>query len=109
MDYFTVLEKAKALVDGRRPEASAQKRAAFANSVVYLVTGGSGGFGGPSVREHAVSHLYVGGHYSFDEAVELLLKDDGPIFGPLTDVHRECWEDEPCFDDDPQDVLELES
>ena len=107
MEYDEVLEKARKIVEERKPEAPAQKKAAFANSVAYLVTGWSGGYGGPSVREHAVPRYYPG-RYSFEEAVELLLRDDGPIFGPLTEIHRYCWENEHCFDDDPDDVKELE-
>lgn len=107
MEYHEILEKAKRIVEERKPQASVQKKAAFANSVAYLVTGMAGGYGGPSVREHAVARYYPG-RYSFEEAVELLLKEDGPIFGPLTEVHRRCWEEEHCFDDDPRDVEELE-
>jgi len=106
-----VLERAMRLVKERRPDASIQKKAAFANSVQYLVTGWSGGFGGPSVREHAASYLYGGkaGRYTFGEAADLLLRDDGQIFVPITDLHRSCCEDEYCFDDDPSDVEQLTS
>jgi hypothetical protein len=106
-EYTEILERAMALVQERKPDASAQKHAAFANSVAYVVTGMSGGYGGPSVREHAVGHT-ITGRMSFDGAVELLIKDDGLIFGPLTDLHRLCWQDEHCFDDDPEDVAALE-
>ncbi len=105
---FYVQKQAMKLVNDKRPNASGYKRAAFANSVAYLVTGASGGYGGPSVREHTASQMYgPGGAYTFEEAVELLLSDEGPIFGPLTDVHRFCWENEHCFDDDPEDKAEL--
>ncbi len=103
-----VLNRAMRLIQERNPKASLQKRATFANGVFYLVTGYSGGFGGPSVREHAIPRvLGQGGGRSFDEAVELLISDDGPIFGPITDVHRHCWENECCFDDDPEDIKQL--
>jgi hypothetical protein len=104
-----VLKRAMDIAIAQRPTASPQKRAAFANSVVYLVTGMSGGYGGPSVREHAASHLYGDRveRCSFEEACKLLLADDGPIFGPLTALHQQCWEDEECFDDDPTDVRVL--
>jgi len=104
-----VLERAMRLIQERRPDASMQKKAAFANSVQTLVTGWSGGYGGPSVREHAASHQHGGKQCTFEEAVRILIADDGVIFGPITDLHRMCWEDEYCFDDDPQDVAELES
>jgi hypothetical protein len=111
-DSQSVLEQAKRLIDERKPQASEQKRAAFALSVAYLVTGESimGELGGPSVREHAASHQFgPGGRYDFDKAVELLISDDGPIFGPITDLHRQCWVSEHCFDDDPSDMAELEA
>src|SRR5690606_26976322 len=61
VDYYNVLvEQAREHAEREHPEASAQHRAAFANSVAYLVTGWSGGYGGPSVREHAVSHAAAG-------------------------------------------------
>jgi len=40
--------------------------------------------------------------------VELMLSDKGPIFGPITKLHRSCWENENCFDDDPSDVKRLD-
>lgn len=109
MEYDDALSRAKELVEERKPDASPQKKAAFANSVAYLVTGWSGGYGGPSVREHAACQMYgPGGTRSFEEAARLLLTSDGPIFGPITDLHRELWRDEDCFDDDLEDVKELE-
>ncbi len=105
----SVLEQAMRLIQEKKPQASIQKKAAFVNSVQYLVTGWSGGYGGPSVREHAASYLYGGRRFGFDEAVQLLLADDGPIFGPITKLHRECWLNESCFDDDPSDVEQLDS
>jgi hypothetical protein len=108
LDYHDILEQAKKYIEERHPEASPQKRAAFANSVAYLVTGLSGGYGGPSVREHAAARLYgPGGRHSFEEACRLLEQDDGPIFGPISELHRACWRDEFCFDDDPEDLRVL--
>ena len=107
-EHDDVLERAKKLINERKPGASPQKMAAFANSVAYLVTGWAGGYGGPSVRDHAVSHTYGGKRYTFEKAVALLISDEGLIFGPLTEVHRQCWQDEYCFDDDPEDVKQLE-
>lgn len=110
MDHNSVLNEAMALINERKPEASIEKRAAFASSVVYLVTGYSGGIGGPSVREHAVSHTHgPGGGKTFDKAVELLIADDGLIFGPIRKIHRSCWQIENCFNDDPFDKAELEA
>ena len=50
-----VLSKALAWAKRNYSQASAAHRAAFANSVSYLVTGFSGGYGGPSLREHLLS------------------------------------------------------
>jgi hypothetical protein len=104
-----VLEQARRWIEEKRPQASEYKKAAFANSVMTILTGWSGGYGGPSVREHTALRMYGEGKYTFESVVELLNNDDGPIFGPLTDIHRECWEEEYCFDDDPQDIAELGS
>ena len=111
-EYEEILQRARQLVEERRPDASPQKKAAFANSVAYLVTGWAGGFGGPSVREHAASRQYgqkgpLKGLWLFEEACNLLLSEDGPVFGPLTSFHRQCWAEEHCFDDDPQDAADL--
>jgi len=102
-----VLEAAKAWIYQQRPEASAEKRNAFASVVMSMVTGWVTGTS--SVRALAADRLYGEGGYSFEEALAILNRDDGPIFGPLTELHRQCWEEEFCFDDDPVDVAELTS
>lgn len=112
-DYDDILQRARKLVGERRPDASPQKHAAFANSVAYLVTGWAGGYGGPSVREHASARLDQrgsgpDGRKTFEEACDLLLKDDGVIFGPITDLHRKCWVEEFHQDDDPEDRVAIE-
>lgn len=107
MSSEEILEEALNIARTEKPSASVQKHAAFANSVLYLVLGISGGYGGPSVREHAACHKYTGEKYSLKEAISLLLNDDGPIFGPITDLHRYCRKNEYCFDDDPEDAEEL--
>jgi len=56
-EYSDVLERAMAWASENHPNASSQKKAAFANSVAYAVTGASGGYGGPSVREHAACRI----------------------------------------------------
>ena len=102
-NFHEVLDRALKIARERQPQASSQKHAAFANAVSYAVTGYSGGYGGPSVREHAAARVCP--HPSeFDTAIEILIADNGPIFGPLTDLHTMCWENEHCFDDDPEDV-----
>ena len=112
-NFYEIAQRARELAEERRPSESPQKRDAFANSVAYLVTGMAGGYGGPSVREHTACRQYgqkgqLNGHWPFEEAANLLLREDGPIFGPLTSFHRQCWREEHCFDDDPQDIVELE-
>lgn len=104
-----VLGQAKAWIDAQRPKASMQKRLAFADSVCFLITGWAGMESGRSVREHAALRLYAEdvGKKTFEEALALLNRDDGLVFGPLTEFHRQCWEEEICFMDDPVDVQEL--
>jgi hypothetical protein len=109
VDYYNaVLEQAREHAEREHPEASAQHRAAFANSVAYLVTGWSGGYGGPSVREHAVSHAAAGikpaGEWGMDEACRFA---EPLVFGELTALHRQVAAVEHCFDDDPADVAAL--
>lgn len=59
MDHNQKLSYARMFAEGRHPEASIQKIAAFSGAVVYLMTGASGGYGGPSVREHAVNYAAI--------------------------------------------------
>ena len=111
-DRFDVLlQRARECVEERKPSASIYKKAAFANAVAELVTGVSGGYGGPSVRQH-VAVLSLGGRgLTFDEAVEELLRGDGLIFGPLREEHFAFWYEQAdiCFDDDPFEVAVLEN
>lgn len=102
-----LIDRALRLARERYPQGHPARHAAFANSVAYLVTGTSGGYGGPSVRELAVGWLYAGGSLSFNQAVELLIAPDGLIFGPIGEIHRRVWAEDRSFDDDPQDVAEL--
>jgi hypothetical protein len=129
MDF---LEKAKDWGEKNYPNKSNHRLAAFANSVQYLCTGFSGGYGGPSIREHAVSWALAGdgsnhqvesnlgkitiqfpdgrlpaaGEWGFKEACEFA----APIcFGNLPAVAGRIYREESCFDDDPQDIRLLES
>lgn len=151
-EYQEVLERAMTWARKNRPKASPERHAAFANSVAYAVTGASGGYGGPSVREHAASRVIhrlasdtrpiitgkqltemfergeatlelavepvetnagdssrARGFIGYDQAVEVLGAEDGVIFGPLTNLHRHCWQNEYCFNDDPEDLRALSS
>jgi hypothetical protein len=104
-----ILEKALAWAKERHPDAPVQHQCAFANSVQYLCTGWSGGYGGPSVREHACSHALVGnspmpGDWEFEAACKFV----EPIcFGLIARLHFDCWRSENCFDDAPEDLLAL--
>lgn len=106
--YDVLLEFAKKYSDEYLNEFSNQKRCAFANSVSYFVTGWSGGYGGPSVREHAASRFKTKSECSLSEVIKMLEDPKGPIFGPITDLHRNLYQIEHCFDDDPDDIIELE-
>jgi len=123
------LRKAMEWAKANRPASSLQHKAAFANSVSYLVTGASGGFGGPSIREHLCSwslgetiavnvgseamtaiipgNLPMPGSWDFQTAIEHC---DRLCFAPV-DVFRnqllQILEREYCFDDDPEDVKTL--
>lgn len=110
MDFDTILANARAYVEAAKPSASPQRKAAFANSVAYIVTGASGGFGGPTVREHVAGLMLGNRGLTYDQVVAELIKEDGLIFGPLRKEHHAFWEEQGdiCFDDDPVDVAFLE-
>lgn len=125
-----ILEQAHAWGQEKHPEASAHRHAAFANSVLYLVTGASGGYGGPSVREHLVSWALAGdgshtsvetnwgplvmqipdgripraGSWDFDRACAFA---EPIVYGPLPAIAAKVYRMEHCFDDDPADLREL--
>jgi len=102
-DYDSVLERARALGEERHPDAPAEHHGAFANSVACLVTGWSGGYGRPSMREHYACRQGVGGEYSFEEAVAIA----EPIcYGPLTPKIAMMAVEDPCFDDAPGEFRE---
>lgn len=126
-----ILQKAMAWAKKNKPESSISHKAAFANSVQYLVTGYSGGFGGPSLREHLCSWSLAGangrtetvsiggeamttiypdgtlpsaGEWSFEDAV----KHCEPLcFNPASDYRNtllQIQEREHCFDDALEDL-----
>ena len=107
MEYDGVLDRAMKLGKERHSNAPQQHHAAFANSVAYLVTGMSGGFGGPSMREHWASRI---GHSAglvsnctFEQASEAV---EGCCYDPLTYEHACMLDVEHCFDDAPEEVEE---
>ena len=126
-----IYQRASSLGKQKFPNASWQKHHAFANSVCYLVLGSSKLGPGPSVREHAVTYAVMislkarkgeffnpdkrksriwyppegaklFGSYSFEEAVKIA---EPVVYGRLTELHFDCWLDEFCYDDDPEDLL----
>ena len=105
--YDEALERAMKLGKERHSNAPAQHHAAFANSVAYLVTGMSGGYGGPSMREHWASRIGHSkgevGAFSFEGAVEAV---EGCCYEPLTIEHACMLDVEHCFDDAPGEVEE---
>ncbi|UFP97266.1 hypothetical protein [Gloeobacter morelensis] len=127
-----VLAQALAWAQEHHPEAGTYRQAAFGNAVQSLVTGVSGGYGGPSVREHAVTLALAGDGFTAqadtDRGVMNFLVQDRRVplpgtwdferacqfaesicFGAITDIHRRAWSchREAHFDDDPEDLNAL--
>ncbi|MGB9774566.1 MAG: hypothetical protein ACPL4I_11180 [Bacteroidota bacterium] len=112
-NFLKTLEKAMSWANQNYPEESIQLKAAFANSVAYLVTGLSGGYGGPSLREHLVSWSVETagkaspGSWTFEKAVAfsapLCFSPTAKFLGRLAEIQ----EVEASFDDDPEDLLAL--
>lgn len=107
MEHDEVLDRAMKLGKEKHPSAPQHHHAAFANSVATLVTGWSGGFGGPSMREHWAARVATGepGSYNFDDAVTAV---EEACYGALTIDHAQMLEDEHCFDDAPGEVEQAE-
>lgn len=127
MQVSQILARAKDWGQKKYPNAAVQRHAAFANSVCYLVTGLSGGYGGPSIREHAVSWSLIGdgsraiaqtnlgnltvlfpdgrlpmpGHWDFNRACQFA---ETIVYGQLPAIAKAIIEQEHCFDDDPEDL-----
>ena len=100
-EHDEVLDRAMKLGKERHPEAPQHHHAAFANTVATLITGWSGGYGGPSMREHWASRVaYSKGasEFNFEAAVEAV---DEACYGSLTVDHARMLEEEHCFDDAP--------
>jgi len=123
------LQRAMAWANTHYAHESMQHKAAFANSVAYLVTGISGGYGGPSLREHLVSWslgttgaVNIGGQAMTtitpgnlplpgDWAFEAAVAHAAPLcFDPARkylNLLIQIQEREYCFDDDPEDFKVL--
>jgi len=104
MTRFTeVLGQALNFAKAHYPDESLEKKASFANSVVFGVTGMEGGYGGPSIRE-LVANKYMGECSSFEDACSQASRF---VFGQLTAEHARHWQTGCCVDDDPEDVCIL--
>jgi len=102
--YDQILERAFALAKHQQPDQPVQRQAGFANAVSYALTGMSGGYGGPSMREHYASRVIArhrGVRITFERACKLL---EDVFFGPLTQEMALIQYDEYCFDDAPEDL-----
>jgi hypothetical protein len=95
----------------KRSEASQHQRNLLVRAVMALTGAVPLGAGGrPTVREHAALRQHGEGDLLDQQAaVELLITEDSVVFGPIGDVHRQCWVKEFCFGDSPEDVAELKS
>ncbi len=107
MDHQTALSRALKLGEEKYKDAPAAHHAAFANSVAYALTGMSGGYGGPSMREHWAGRLAhqagTPGQIDFEQAVSICEK---ACYGPLMAEIAQMLLDEHCFDDAPGELEE---
>lgn len=107
-EYSEILKQAKERGEQKHPDAPIQHHAAFANSVACFVTGASGGYGGPSVREHTAERMGSAekrmGEWGFEEAINFC---DAPCYGELTELHHTLFREEHCFDDSQGDLEAL--
>ena len=80
-----ILRRAFMLGQERHSRAPPEHHAAFANAVSFAVTGWTGGYKGPSMREHRARDIILQaglpGMIRFDEAVLLV---EEACYGPLT-------------------------
>lgn len=107
--YNAILKNAQSFIERNRPYESPQKKAAFARSVAYLCTGETAIYSGPCIRELAVIVFYAPlfQRWIYEEAIFELNTDDGLIFGPISNIHINCFITLQSFDDDPQDLYVL--
>jgi hypothetical protein len=108
LKFRTIFFHSKELLEAGKAVPSWQKKNAFARAVAVLVGGlPLGTVGGPTVREHAALRQFGQSQWTFEEAVGVLSREDGLMFGSITELHRQCWVTEYCFEDDPEDVRQL--
>lgn len=121
-DFKQTLQQAYNWGVQKHPGSNPYRHCSFANSVSYLVTGMDGGYGGPSIREHAVhwslsgnsdhsgavpiadDRLPLNGTWTLEKACEFA----APIvYGDLPAIASQIHQSESCFDDDPEDLVEI--
>ncbi len=111
LKHSQILARALALINEMLAEGRIAKKyfdhyrkAAFANSIAYLLTGASGGYGGPSMREHACSAYrsrVKNKEMSETDMIDLCLS---LCFGPMTKEIAIFYNDHHF--DDPEGDLE---
>ena len=98
--YENILKESLKFAKDKYPDASPKQWAAYANSKAYINTRISGGYGGPSMREHYAC---------------LTIKSDTPYaekklqeicFGKMTHEIARMLENEHCFNDSMEDLEE---
>jgi len=102
--YSEILEYAYAYGKAKFSEVNDAYHAAFANSVAYIVTGWSGGYGGPSMREHwatRVAHQRNLGSASWEHIYDVV---EDICYGPMTKDIAKMMTLESCRDDSSQDT-----
>lgn len=130
LEIEEIIKDACAWGEERYPNAAVQRHRAFINSVAYLVTGVSGKYGGPTIRQHCVALALAGdgeNHFNgffwiqlYDERVKRAGKWSFPeacqfaepiCYGKLPSIAKEFWKEHKhqCYDDDPLDLVELET
>lgn len=97
-------EEINKYINTHYPNESDYKKSAFKNSVATAVTGISGGFGGPSIREYASPKQIE----NLEEAFEKCSK---VCFHELTEKHlffyKNRFDGYPSFNNDPEDLEKL--
>lgn len=106
--FDVTLKRAMEYGKKKHPNAPVEHHAAFANSVAYAMTGMSGGYGGPSMREHWASRIIVSSfgagfdRCTFEQAIEAV---EECCFGELTYEIALMSQCEHCIDDCEADLV----
>ena len=106
--YSKYLEDALHYAQTKFTSAPIEHQRSFANSVAHALTGMTGGYGGPSMREHLAarkSSRFDRLTSTFKDACKLL---EACCFGPITDEHAKIFVIEHCFHDTEEDTKTAE-